>query len=277
MGIFRTTAAKYGQEQVQKRSETGAESAAKPKRLRRLIRLFVHFVGSLARQLSPQPCLGKSQIVADNVNRQAERFSCFLGRHASEIPHFNQARQRFVFGSQGIDGAVQFDELHQLHPFVTGDFEVRGPQRIIFRAPGAFLGRSGSCVVDQNLPHHAGRDSEEMNLIGELSLLPVEELEIGFMNERGRLKRVIGTLAAEVPGSHAVQLSVEGGREFVQRRGISSVQPFKELRYLDVHETQTTTLEIALQIDLDVQNRSGFEPVIARHPKSNGGFSGNRP
>jgi hypothetical protein len=58
------------------------------------------------------------------------------------------------------------------------------------------------------LPHHPGRDRKKVNLVGDLSLVEVEQFQVGFMDERGSLERMIRALPAQVPGSDPMQLLI---------------------------------------------------------------------
>ena len=68
-----------------------------------------------------------------------------------------------------------------------------------------------------------------MNLVREPALLEIKELQIGLMDQRSSLKRMIGTLCTQVPGSDPMQFVVQRRRKFVQRGVISGAQLFEEL------------------------------------------------
>jgi hypothetical protein len=70
----------------------------------------------------------------------------------------------------------------------------------VVRAIAAFCSGSCSRIVDQNLAHYAGRNSQEMNSSRELPRLVSAELQIRLVDERGGLQSVLRSLAAEVPG-----------------------------------------------------------------------------
>ena len=53
----------------------------------------------------------------DDVDRQIQGPCCFFRGHASEVPHFDQPRQRFVFGSQFLHRIIQPEEFEQFDTF----------------------------------------------------------------------------------------------------------------------------------------------------------------
>ena len=58
-------------------------------------------------ELALKPCLGQPKIVADDVDGLSKHLGCFPGCHTTEISHFNQSRQQFVFLRQCYDRTVQ--------------------------------------------------------------------------------------------------------------------------------------------------------------------------
>ena len=53
----------------------------------------------------------------DDVDRQIQGPCCFFRGHASEVLHFDQPRQRFVFGSQFLHRIIQPEEFEQFDTF----------------------------------------------------------------------------------------------------------------------------------------------------------------
>ena len=60
----------------------------------------------------------------------------------------------------------------------------------------ALLGMMASGVVDQDATHDAGGDGEEVGPVLPLDPFQVDEPEVGFVDQGGRLEGVPGALAA---------------------------------------------------------------------------------
>ena len=67
-------------------------------------------------------------------------------------------------------------------------------------------------MIDEDAPHRAGGDGEEVTTVlpGHVGLGEAQE---GFVDERGRLQRVRRPLAAHVAARQAVQLRVDERRQ----------------------------------------------------------------
>jgi len=51
-------------------------------------------------------------------------------------------------------------------------------------------------VIDQDPAHNIRRDAEKMGAVLPLDVFLIDELQVSFMNKRGRLQRMVGALAA---------------------------------------------------------------------------------
>ncbi len=111
-------------------------------------------------EFAAQPGLGEAEIVADDVDGFVEHGSRFLGAHAAEVAHFDEAGQVFIFGCQGVEGAVEIEDLHLRSSGMTFKIDAGGPGNgghdvLVTRA---FLGGAGAGIIDQDLAHDAGGD-----------------------------------------------------------------------------------------------------------------------
>jgi hypothetical protein len=78
------------------------------------------------------------------------------------------------------------------------------------RDSGATLRRPALAhVVDKNLPHGAGGDGEEVRTVLRLQRTTARQLDVGFMDQRGRLDRAVPPLAAELALCPAPQIVVD--------------------------------------------------------------------
>ena len=62
-------------------------------------------------------------------------------------------------------------------------------------------------IVDENLAHDVSGESDELGAAAPVDIL-AGKAEVGFIDERGGLQRVVGSLAAHVGLSETVQLGV---------------------------------------------------------------------
>jgi hypothetical protein len=164
----------------------------------------VVYESRLAAQLSPEPRFRKTQIVTHHVDGPAERLGRLLRGHPAKVLHFNDARQRFVVMTEHLERPVQVEQLRFPGAAFTLHLQACGFQSFLpaARSIAAFPCGSRSRVVHQNLPHYAGRDSQEMYSARKL-LRPVStELQVRLMNERSRLECVVRPFLAELPGGN---------------------------------------------------------------------------
>ena len=79
-------------------------------------------------------------------------------------------------------------------------------------------------VVDENAPHHACGDREELCSIIPVNAALVDQAEVSFVNEGGRLQRVVGPLLAQVIACELPQLVVNT-REHIRERLVLRGKP----------------------------------------------------
>src|SRR4026207_2405351 len=75
-------------------------------------------------------------------------------------------------------------------------------------------------MIDEHAPHHLRRDPEEL-----CAILPgralIDESQIGLIDQRRRLQRVIPPFASQVGGSPPVELVVHDWYQLVSRTDIA--------------------------------------------------------
>ncbi len=81
--------------------------------------------------------------------------------------------------------------------------------------------------VDQHAPHNLRRDRKEMGAILPLHVLPVDQAQVGFVDQRSSLKEVVATLAGHAPHRDAPQFLVDERRQRLER-GLVAVAPRDE-------------------------------------------------
>src|SRR6202043_2609587 len=86
----------------------------------------------------------------------------------------------------------------------------------------ALFGAAFPRMVDEDLPHHPGRDAEEVRAVFPAHVWLPDQPQIGLMNEGGGLQRVIPSFAPHVRARSTTELSMDGDEEslpIVRRAG----------------------------------------------------------
>jgi hypothetical protein len=76
---------------------------------------------------------------------------------------------------------------------------------------------SNTRVIAQDLPHNVAGNTQEMRPAAKAGLVLLDEPDIGFMNERGRLWRIPGPLVPKMACSQFAQLRINHWHQAVQR------------------------------------------------------------
>ena len=128
-----------------------------------------------------------------------------------------------IQGRQACESVVQLGEY--------GGVRFLDPQRFIefdrTCAAAAFRGQPGARMVNQQLAHHPGRDSEEMRPVLESGLPRVNQLEIGLMDQGRCIQASIRTPATQTAASQAAEPTVDEGQKPIQSPGVA-IAPLQE-------------------------------------------------
>jgi hypothetical protein len=73
-----------------------------------------------------------------------------------------------------------------------------------FRIAAAFVSLPRSRVVDQNMPHHARRNREELRPVLPAGGIDRRQAHVGFVDERRALERMARALAPHLTAGHRV-------------------------------------------------------------------------
>ncbi len=71
-------------------------------------------------------------------------------------------------------------------------------------------------ILDQDLPHEAGRDSKKMGAILPLRQFLTDQADVRFVNQGSALQGVVGAFALQVPMRHAAQFGVNDRHQGVE-------------------------------------------------------------
>lgn len=94
----------------------------------------------------------KTKLVADDVNGFTQHLGALLGRHAAEVPHFDELRERFAVTRERVECDVEFEQLDGRGADVGSHLD-RLVERHIRRAAAAAVGRSCTGMVHQYASH----------------------------------------------------------------------------------------------------------------------------
>jgi hypothetical protein len=73
-------------------------------------------------------------------------------------------------------------------------------------------------VVDQDPPHDAGGDAEELGAVAPVDAALIHEAQIGLVDEGGRLESVARGFPTQAAGRESVQLLVDHGQHLIEGR-----------------------------------------------------------
>ena len=76
---------------------------------------------------------------------------------------------------------------------------------------------AGSSVIDQHLPHDLSRNSEKMRAAAIIWLVLSDHAGVGFVNQRGGLKRVDAPFAAELGAGELAKLGINQRHQAIER------------------------------------------------------------
>jgi hypothetical protein len=107
-------------------------------------------------------------------------------------------------------------------------------------------------VIHENLPHHLGRDTEEVCAIPIFRLVLADQPNVSLVNERGRLQGVIPPLTPQINVRQTPELRVSERHEVIERlffsgfvSGLDFAEQQRERRRIHVPDSNKTG-EIAL-------------------------------
>jgi hypothetical protein len=159
----------------------------------------------------------------NDVNRSADSEGHFLGRHTTEVVHLDDLGGPRVFAFKGLERSVEIQYVELLGPAVVPDLHVRIPWHARLAA-ATFAGASHSRVVDQHLAHHARHEREKVRAVSDVGRGIVEQLDERLIDQRCRLQRMSGALAAHERLRNPPQLVVDERHQLVERGSFARPQ-----------------------------------------------------
>ena len=110
-----------------------------------------------------------------------------LGQTA-EVTHLDDLRLPRIHDGQLVERVVECEDVEVLAAVGIGELRYRAIGRPSYPA---FPGAAFACVVDQDLPHQPGGDAEEMPAVFPSNLSDLDQPQVGLVDKRGGLKRVL--------------------------------------------------------------------------------------
>ncbi len=77
-------------------------------------------------------------------------------------------------------------------------------------------------MIDEDLPHYLGGNRKKMHAIAVIGLFLFDQPGVGFVNKRGRLKRVAGPLVAKVAVGNFAKLGINQRNEMIEGAAIAT-------------------------------------------------------
>src|SRR5947208_1163161 len=100
---------------------------------------------------------------------------------------------------------------------------------MLYTRPALYVMAPG--MVDQDAPHHLGRNREEMGAILPLHAPIIHQSHVGLIHQGSRLERVAWVLALHVAVSQAAEFVINNRREPLERALVSIAPGAKERAY----------------------------------------------
>ena len=125
---------------------------------------------------------------------------------------------------QGGDRVV---ERHQVRGWIASDDS--GLVQIDMLHTCTALDVMSTSMIDQDAPHHLGRNSEEMGTILPAHAVVSHQAQVGLVHEGGRLERVAAALTLHIAVSQAAEFFVHDGGQAVER-ALVSIAPGSQTR-----------------------------------------------
>lgn len=82
-------------------------------------------------------------------------------------------------------------------------------------------------MIDQDMPHHLGRDGEEVGAILPLDFLLSRQTQIRFVDQRGGRERVTVSFSLHIAMRYAAQLIVDQRRKPIEG-GLVALLPIRQ-------------------------------------------------
>lgn len=165
-----------------------------------------------------EPGSGELPVAHDGVRRDLDGRRRFVDGEAAEETQFDDAALALVEGGQRLQRIVEGDEVMT---------RFGGNRQRVVETGGAchaaaLGGESTACMIDENLPHHAAAQRQEVQAIVDGQRFALDQPEERFVDESSGLERVTWSLMRHVMNGDPVKFAMNERNELVQRRVIAA-------------------------------------------------------
>src|SRR5690554_4714989 len=210
------------------RSGSGTSSAAKKRSLSSCQRSSsmegVRKASCLVGKDLRQPCACHAPLPVDRRCRQFEDIRCLFDRIARKESTLDYADLPRITGFEALQGVIEFHHLCRIYVaridgLVKGEgFLSATPLQSVPLVRG----------IHKDLPHGPGRNAHEVPSALNVEAIGAAQLQVGFVNECGRIERLAGP-AAPYHSGEPPQFIVHECEELIQHLRLVRFEGFQQL------------------------------------------------
>lgn len=181
-------------------------------------------------KLSVEPSLSDSPATLHRRRRDAKGRSGLLDGHATEKPAFYDAALSVTSFGQASERLVELEDGLRTPRGIDGRLPhlVQARQRFSLETTASLLRLLIAGVVDQDMPNGSARGREKMGLGFEVGRRLGDELEVRFVDERGRIERLVATPLPSLSMRQRSEFLIDEREELIIRLPSSGPQVAEE-------------------------------------------------
>src|SRR5262245_51080377 len=196
-----------------RRMHSDAGTASRSRKGPRSVRALLACEPTSLAQLPQKPHLRERPVAFDGFARDIQDLGRLLDAQPTEEAQLYDPALALIDIGQRVERVV---ERHHVCRLAFGDFECLSEQDPLRAAP-AFLVAARSREVHENAPHQSRRHRKKMGAVLPLHLFEIDQPQVGFVDERCRLKRMAWPFGRHLSQRQPSQLLVDDRHELLQR------------------------------------------------------------
>jgi hypothetical protein len=144
---------------------------------------------------------------------------------------------------------------------------VRDPCNVVelqwYHSAAALCREARASAVDEQIAHDLGGEGEEMRSVGQIHAWGIDEAQIGFVNQTGRVERALNRRSAQAPMSELVESVIHERHEPIASAFVSGAPLAQETCDVSRGRCDAALLGSARPLTIGVRVGSGkqIEPV----------------
>src|SRR5688572_20796403 len=194
------------------RSSGGASRASANNACNRCQRAWS--ISSGGGELSVEPGASEGPVTTDGGRRDVEGGGGFVDAESTEEPALDHPCLTSIDALELQQRVADRNEIVERRVMRGGDILIEGHGR---PATASLFSRPPLGVVDEDIAHRPGRDSEEMRPILPVDLARRQQLQERFMYQVGWCQRMSGPFPIDPPAGDLLRLVVNAGEYPTQR------------------------------------------------------------